>query len=138
MTGPDLLDVLAEETNRATNRRTAMRLLWLRPYRLTLRRGLAGLDLDHAMTGARRADENADDWWRSTARAGIEFLAASGREFTADDLRALGVTEPDHPNRWGGALLGASRAGLIVPVGAQRATRGPRKGSLVRVWRGAE
>jgi hypothetical protein len=138
VTDPDLLDVLAAQANRAANQRSAARLLWLGAYRLMLRRGPAGLDLDHAMAGARRADDNADDWWRSTALAGIEALAASGREFTADDLRALGVVEPDHPGRWGGLFLGCSRTGLIVPVGAQRATRGPRKGSLLRIWRGAE
>jgi hypothetical protein len=89
-----------------------------------------------AFAGAEVADENADDWWRSSALQAVETLARSGVEFTADDVRDMGVTEPDHPNRWGGVFLAASRGGLIEPVGARRSTRGPRNASLVRVWRG--
>lgn len=86
--------------------------------------------------GAQQAIDNADDWWRSTALLAIREMARSGQEFTADDIRELGVTEPDQPNRWGGAFLTIAREGLIEAVGARRSTRGPRNGSLVRVWRG--
>ena len=95
------------------------------------------LDLAEAMAGADRADKNADNWWRSCALRAVETLAASGREFTADDVRDLGVPEPDQPNRWGGLFLAASRAGTVVCVGARRSTRGARNASLTRVWRGA-
>lgn len=96
------------------------------------------LDLAAAMAGAEQADANADSWWRDGALRAVEHLASTGREFTADDLRDLGVPEPDNSARWGALFLAAARAGTVVCVGARRSTRGPRHGSLVRVWRGKE
>lgn len=95
------------------------------------------MDLLEALAGARQAQENTDDWWRSTAMSAVRTLAETGHPFTADDIRDLGVPEPDHANRWGGLLLAASREGLIRCVGAQRSTRGARRASLTRVWQGA-
>ena len=46
--------------------------------------------------------ERADGWWRSTADRAVATLARTRRPFTVDDVRDLGVEEPDHPNRWGG------------------------------------
>lgn len=93
---------------------------------------------DDVMAGAEQAAENADTWWRSCAERGIRHLAAQGQPFTADDLRKLGVPEPDHPNRWGGLWHWARAAHLIEPTGGVRpSTTGSRRGGLVREWRAA-
>lgn len=94
------------------------------------------LRLDDALAGAGQADQNADDWWRDGAMRAVRHLARTGREFTADDVRHLGVPEPDHANRWGGVFLSASRDGVIECVGVRRSARTPRHASLTRVWRG--
>jgi len=87
--------------------------------------------------GADLADENAETMWRREAMVQIEFLASTGREFTADEIRQA-VGEPDVANRWGGVFLAARRAGLIEPTGSVRpSTTTSRHASLVRVWRGA-
>lgn len=90
-----------------------------------------------AYDGADLANENAEDHWRAEAMTTIEFLASTGREFTADEVRQA-VGEPDVANRWGGVFLAARRAGLIVPTGQVRPSGTvSRHASLVRVWRGA-
>lgn len=96
----------------------------------------AGAINPDALVGAEQAIENADDWWRSCAEAAVRNLARTGRDFTADDVRALGMSEPDHPNRWGGLFRWAARAGLVEEAGARRSSTVSRKASLVRVWRG--
>lgn len=94
------------------------------------------MTLDDALAGADAAGRNTDEWWRDGARRAVHALARTGREFTADDVRDFGVSEPDHPNRWGSLFLAASREGVIECVGARKSTRGPRHASLTRVWRG--
>lgn len=59
--------------------------------------------------GVAIADENADDWWKSTADQAIDHLASLGRPFSADDVRALGVPDPASPRAWGARFLTASR-----------------------------
>lgn len=84
------------------------------------------------------ADENTESHWRMEAMHHIEFLASTGREFTADNVRQA-VGEPDHPNRWGAVFLAARRAGLIEPTGTiVPSTTASRHGAIVRVWRGRQ
>lgn len=85
-----------------------------------------------------QVDRNADDWWRSCALAGIRHLAATGRPFTAADVAALGVPEPDHRNRWGGVFSAAARAEIIRPVAIVRGYRRTSHGAFVRLWVGAD
>lgn len=86
--------------------------------------------------GAEQADQNAEPTWRDHALLVIREFAASGNEWTADDLRAR-VGEPDHPNRLGAVILTARKAGIIEPTGVVRpSTTASRHASLVRVWRG--
>jgi hypothetical protein len=94
------------------------------------------LDLDDLLSGAEQAGDGADSWWRETADRAVRQLASEGREFDVDDVRGLGVGEPDHPARWGSVFVAAAHAGLIEAVGARRSTRQARRGSLLRVWRG--
>lgn len=80
--------------------------------------------------------DSGDAWWLSGARRAVETLAHEGRDFTVEDLRALGVPEPEHPNQWGPVFRDARRRGLIAPVGFTTTTRTTRHGAPVRVWRG--
>ncbi len=95
----------------------------------------AQLAIDYS--GRDAAEASADRWWWSTAMAGVEALAKSGREFEAFDVAQLGVPDPDSPARWGALMAAAAKAGLIRPVGAKPSRRPTVCGSLTRTWRGA-
>lgn len=93
---------------------------------------------DSAHTGVKLAEEHADEWWLRCALTGIGYYASLGDPFTADDVRRLGVPEPDHANRWGAAFRRAQADGVIVATGnAKPSTTGSRRGGLLREWRGA-
>jgi hypothetical protein len=78
-----------------------------------------------------------DPWWLDGALRAIREMAATGREFGADDLRVTyGLSEPDHPAAWGALFRIACRKGWIVPVGARPSRTSSRQGSLIRTWRG--
>lgn len=81
--------------------------------------------------------ENTDDWWAACARQAIGLLAVDGQPFSADDVHALGVPDPDVPARWGAAFSAARKAGLIVPAGYVPSQRAGRNGSVIRQWKGA-
>lgn len=81
--------------------------------------------------------ENTDDWWSASARQAIGYLAQDGKPFSADDVHALGVPDPDSPARWGAAFSAARKAGLIVPDGYVPSQRAGRNGSVIRQWKGA-
>lgn len=86
--------------------------------------------------GVALADEAATDWWRSCADRAINTLAATGRPFTADDVRELGVPDPASPKAWGARFLMASRQGRIVRVGYQPSRRASVHAHPVAVWQG--
>lgn len=86
--------------------------------------------------GLTQVVKGTDDWWASLADRAIRELARRGAPFQAFDLTELGVPEPDHPNRWGGALHRAARRGVIVACGAEPSKRPATAGSLVRTWIG--
>ncbi|WP_394161663.1 hypothetical protein [Galactobacter valiniphilus] len=75
--------------------------------------------------------ENPD--WAPKGLALIEQWAKGGRRFTADDLHAE-IGEPYHPNQWGSLLTRARNLDYIVEDGAKKATRGPARGRLTRIW----
>lgn len=110
--GPDLFDVLAEEATRPR---------YVAPS-------------PHPMVDV--AAENTDAWWASLARTAITDLAATGRPFSADHVRDMGVPDPDHPNRWGAAFSSARKAGVIRRVGYAPSTTESRHGGVVTVWQG--
>lgn len=83
-------------------------------------------------------DCNTDDWWRSCALAGLEYLAATARPFTAYDLTSLGVPEPQHPNQWGPVMSTAAHAGMIRHAGYVPSLRPSVHRSVVRQWIGAQ
>lgn len=78
----------------------------------------------------------ASDVWKDAALAAVYELAAAGRDFSIDDVRHLGVQEPDKPQRWGSLLAVAKNDGLIERVGLQEHRTPKGDGNLVRLWRG--
>jgi hypothetical protein len=75
------------------------------------------------------------DPWPERADAALEYLARTGREFTAEDVRAM-VGDPDRPGAMGGRLLAAAKKGLIERVGFRQAERSERRSGWLAVWRG--
>lgn len=88
--------------------------------------------------GIVQANENTDAWWRDCADQAIDSLAVTGRPFTADDVRDLGVPDPPSPKAWGARFLGASRAGRITRVGYQPSRRASVHAHPIAVWVGAQ
>lgn len=75
--------------------------------------------------------------WRACADSGIDYLAATGKPFTADDVRALSwVDDPASPKAWGARFLAAARAGRIRRVGYQPSRRASVHAHPVAVWQG--
>lgn len=101
---------------------------------------LTGAALSAALKayGIALANENGDKFWRSCFDAAVDHLAASGREWSTDDVFALGVPTPDHPNRVGAAINAAMKTGRISPVGYRLSSRPSRHAGVVRVWVGGD
>ena len=87
--------------------------------------------------GVRVANDNEDEWWKSCADRAIDTLAATGRPFTADDIRDMGVPDPTSPRAWGARFLTASRQGRIVRVGYVPSRRASVHAHPIAQWRGA-
>lgn len=77
-----------------------------------------------------------DAEFEHSALRAIAQLARYGTQFTTDDVRAMGVPEPNSPSRWGVVMQAAHRAGTIRPVAATNSRRPVRHGGLQRVWEG--
>ena len=97
--------------------------------------------------GRRRRDEGTEaagsgiagalaSAWRVKAAQAMASLAASGEEFSADDLVAI-AGEPPVPNMLGAVFLAASRADQINAVGFTQAARPSARARVQRTWRGA-
>lgn len=88
--------------------------------------------------GAQEAAVNPQLWWRYAATAALHSLAASGREFSADDIAKMGVPAPRSPQQWGALFMAEHRAGTIVPVGVIHSVRRSRASGLSHLWIGSE
>lgn len=86
---------------------------------------------------AQADQEDEKRHWRDAALRAVELLALTGRPFTVEDVRNLGVPEPSHPARWGGVFVTAHREAVIRCVGSAPASRRQRHASLNRIWTGA-
>lgn len=78
--------------------------------------------------------------WHVAADRAMGYLANSGREFTADDLRRLldQAGDPTTPNAYGGLLMTWSRRGAIRKTGYRCSTQPKRHGGVNAVWVGAK
>jgi len=83
------------------------------------------------MTALATVHASTDSWWLSLAA-----LIAHGLPFTAADLTALGVPDPDVPARWGSFFAAAKARGDIIPAGYVASPRASRNGGVCRVWQG--
>ena len=74
--------------------------------------------------------------WRESALAAAKALAATGKPFTVADLHALGLAEPDRPQRWGAVFAAIRTHGIARVIGwtAHRTAGGAQTG--VRIWVG--
>lgn len=77
---------------------------------------------------------DAKSVWLADAGDAIERLARSGRNFTADDVRAL-IGEPENGNWWGIAFAKARNTGVIQPVAFGVSRSKSRNGGSLKVWR---
>ena len=100
--------------------------------------------LEALEAGRRRRDEGqqvatyaTDVSWTLAADRAIADLAATGRPFTAEDLRAVVGPPVGSHNSMGPVFMRAARAGLIVGIGYRQATRTEAAGRVLKVWRGA-
>jgi hypothetical protein len=73
---------------------------------------------------------------RFISTTSLERLAATGAEFTADNLVSE-VGAPDSPGAVGAVFSAAASQRLIKAVGYTTSRRLGRHGSVIRVWRGA-
>ncbi|CAN5556607.1 hypothetical protein BH10ACT8_BH10ACT8_18080 [soil metagenome] len=80
----------------------------------------------------------SDTGWMTQALEAIRALAATGRDFTADDIRAepYKVSAPESPGRVGAAFRVADSNGWIERVGYAQSTTASRKSSTLATWRG--
>lgn len=85
---------------------------------------------------ATRIPGTPDPWWEASALNAIETLAKTGKPFTAAHLTDLGVTDPDHPCRWGSVFAKAKALGLIRRNGFTRSRRAGRNGGYCLTWIG--
>lgn len=101
--------------------------------------------LDDALEQARQArDAGADtalnaahSWVRLHLEEHLDQLIRSGREFTAEDLRArAGTPLASSPNTLGSVILAASKQGRIECTGYCESTRPEARCRVLRVWRG--
>ena len=79
----------------------------------------------------------AEASWTARATEAIRALAATGKPFTAEDVRRL-VGKPDRANWVGPTLAAAHQRGEIRQLGSATAARRPRKGSSTYVWIGVD
>lgn len=104
------------------------------------------LTLDDALEEARRRRDEGRTrartaaWpgWKIAVERAITKLAASGREFTSDDVRRL-AGEPlgTSPHALGGLIAAAAQRGEIIAVGFRQSTRPAAHARPIRIWRGA-
>jgi hypothetical protein len=100
--------------------------------------------LDQLEEGRRRRDDGVTvaraathTGWRLTVDRVIADLAATGDDFTAEDVRArAGDPLASSPNTLGAAIAAAVRAGVIEQAGYQQARRPEAHARVLRVWRG--
>ena len=86
--------------------------------------------------GISSVERNTPEDWRIACDRAIATLAATGREFTAEDVRALCGDPPCHPNAMGARFMSAARTGLLEKVAYRNPTRATAHGSVIAVWRG--
>ncbi len=88
--------------------------------------------------GIKRAEDHPHDDWKQSARDGLELLAATGKEFTSEDIRALIPVDitTHEPRALGGIVRKFLADGCIVSVGFRESSNPQAHCRPVRVFRG--
>jgi hypothetical protein len=90
--------------------------------------GAAGAALrDAGMTVASDAQERAAPDWLERAYQAIVRVALESPSVHVDDVLAIFLERPDHPNAWGSVWTQAIRNGVISRTGRTRETNDRRK-----------
>ena len=105
---------------------------------------ITGLDLrDAGVAATLAADTAAHRDAAPTIREAVEALAATGRPFTAEDVRGRIAGDPhvvreigERTNLLPAVFSAAAGAGTIRAIGYTRATRRSRHASVLRIWQG--
>lgn len=79
----------------------------------------------------------SDIAWSKAAEQAIRDLAASGDEFTAEDVRAIVGAPFGSHNAMGSRFGHAAKTGVIRRIGSRQSTRPEAAGRWLAVWRGA-
>jgi hypothetical protein len=87
--------------------------------------------------GAAQVSENTCEEWVQTCDGIIMAMAASGVDFTAEDVRGMAGDPPHHPNAMGARFLAASKRNIIVRIGFSNSKRRERHASMLAVYKGA-
>jgi len=68
----------------------------------------------------------------------MTYLAQTGDEFTADEVRHLleGGPQPGTMNAYGGLFSSWRNRGLIVSTGYRKSTQRLRNGGAIAIWKG--
>ena len=86
----------------------------------------------------KRAEDHAHDDWKQSAREGLDLLAATGQEFTSEDIRALIPADitTHEPRALGGIVKKSIADGQIVSIGFRESSNPQAHCRPVRVFRG--
>lgn len=89
-----------------------------------------------AAAAVARAAAAAPDAWTQDARGALRLIAATGIEFTTDDLWAR-LPAPPEPRAMGAIIRWGAEQGVIVDTGrARKSTRPECHARPVTIWRG--
>ena len=86
--------------------------------------------------GILQVDASTPEDWKATCDFVILWLARSGAEFTAEEVRPW-IPEPPHPNAMGARFSAAVRAGVISHLCYRKAKRAKAHARILAVYRGA-
>lgn len=89
-----------------------------------------------AEAGMQTAEHAVDTRWRLAAEVALARLAATGREFDADDLRDIVGPPLGAPSAIGAVFNHASKQKLITHVGWRTSRRPEAHARPLRTWRG--
>jgi len=87
--------------------------------------------------GAAKVSKHTPDEWKNTVDGVILSMAASGEEFTAEDVREFAGDPPNHHNAMGARFLSAVKQGIIVRIGFANSRRKRSHAAVIAVYRGA-
>lgn len=86
--------------------------------------------------GLQAAYAYTSEQWRDQALDIVCSLAADGEQFTAEDLRRLGLPAPEKPQQWGSLFAALQHHGIAEAVGWGPSTTASGQERGVRIWQG--